>query len=70
MSRIRRIGGKNNIILPLNRFGYFDSFVDQISPNRKVSFKVTLESDDNVIFRSGADDGRFIVTRFFYGFQK
>ena len=36
----------------------------------EVSFKVTLESDDNVIFRSGADDGRFIVTRFFYGFQK
>ena len=66
----RRQKSENNIILPLNRFGYFDSFVDQISPNRKVSFKVTLESDDNVIFRSGADDGRFIVTRFFYGFQK
>lgn len=60
----QRQKSENNIILPLNRFGYFDSFVDQISPNGKVSFKVTLESDDSIIFRGGADDGRFIVTRF------
>ena len=58
-------GAKNNIILPLNRFGYFNSFRNQISPNGKVSFKITLESDDNVIFRdNGAAAGRYIITKF------
>lgn len=55
----------NNIHLPLNRFGYFQSFKDQISPNGKVSFEVRLESDDNVIFRANAANaGRYIITKF------
>ena len=58
-------GAKNNIILPLNRFGYFQSFRDQICPNEKVSFEIRLESDDNVLFRDGAADaGRYIITKF------
>lgn len=58
-------GATNNIILPLNRFGYFQSFRDQISPNGKVSFEIRLESDDNVIFRdNAAAAGRYIITKF------
>ena len=58
-------GATNNIILPLNRFGYFDSFRDQIAPNGKVSFDIKLESDNNVIFRdNGAGAGRYIITKF------
>ena len=55
----------NNIILPLNRFGFFQSFQDQMCPNGKVSFKIKLESDNNVIFRdNAAGAGRYIITKF------
>ena len=55
----------NNIILPLNRFGFFQSFLDQICPNGKVNFEIILESDNNVIFRdNAAGAGRFIITKF------
>ena len=58
-------GATNGIILPLNRFGYFQSFRDQISPNGKVSFEIRLENDNNVIFRdNAAGAGRYIITKF------
>ena len=58
-------GASNNIILPLNRFGFFQSFEEQICPNGKVTFDIELESDDNVIFRdNGAGAGRYIITKF------
>ena len=58
-------GAKNNIILPLNRFGFFQSFRNEICPNGKVSIEVKLESDANVLFRdAGAAAGRYIITKF------
>ena len=58
-------GATNGIILPLNRFGYFQSFRDQICPNGKVSFEIRLENDNNVIFRdNAAGAGRYIITKF------
>ena len=58
-------GATKNIILPLSRLNYFQSFEDQISPNEKVSFEITLEDDNNVIFRAAAaDPGRYIITKF------
>ena len=58
-------GATNNIILPLNRLGYFRSFWDQICPNGKVNFEIRLESDNNVLFRdNGAAAGRYIITKF------
>ena len=56
---------ENNIILPLNRFGFFQSFQDQIAPNGKVTFVIKLTSDDNVIFRdNAAGAGRYVITKF------
>ena len=58
-------GATNNIILPLNRLGFFQSFQDQIAPNGKVTFEIKLDSDDNVIFRdNAAGAGRYIITKF------
>ncbi|PFX20965.1 hypothetical protein AWC38_SpisGene14566 [Stylophora pistillata] len=58
-------GAENNIHLPLNRFGFFDSLEEQIPPNAKVDFDVTLEDDNEVLFRSNAAAaGRYIVTKF------
>ncbi|PFX14748.1 hypothetical protein AWC38_SpisGene21072 [Stylophora pistillata] len=58
-------GAKNNIHLPLNRFGFFESLEEQLAPNAKVTIEVTLEKDANVLFRTNAAGaGRYIVTKF------
>ncbi|PFX12016.1 hypothetical protein AWC38_SpisGene24094 [Stylophora pistillata] len=58
-------GTENNIRIPLNRFGFFKSLEEQIAPNGKVIFNITLEDDANVLFRpNAAAEGRFIATKF------
>ena len=58
-------GAENNIILPLNRYSFFKSFENEIAPNGKSTLDVSLESDNNVIFRAGAAAaGRYIITKF------
>lgn len=59
----------NNVILPLHRFYFFNSFFDQIAPNGEVSFDMNFESDANVLFTAaGLDVGRlffFLPKRIF-----
>lgn len=58
-------GATNNIHLPLNRFGFFESLEGQLAPNAKVNIYVRLEDDANVLFRANAAAaGRYIVTKF------
>ena len=58
-------GAENNIHLPLNRFGFFESLEERIPPNAKVNIEVRLEDDANVLFRANAAAaGRYIVTKF------
>ena len=53
-----------NVILPLHRFYFFNSFFDQIAPNGEVSFDMNFESDANVLFTAaGLDVGRFFFFR-------
>ena len=52
----------NNVILPLNRYGFFESFEHEISPSGKVELEFVLEDDDNIIFRDGSTEGRYVVT--------
>ncbi|KAL9954669.1 hypothetical protein ACROYT_G042234 [Oculina patagonica] len=54
---------ENNIVLPLNRYSFFNSFETEIAPNGKVTIDVNLESDNNIIFRAGGDPARFIISR-------
>ena len=54
---------ENNIMLSLNRYGFFNSFENQICPNGKVTLNITLESSNNLIYRDGGDAGRVIITR-------
>ena len=57
-------GATANITLPLNRYGFFESFKNEIAPNGKVTLKVLLESDNNIIFHSNAAaEGRYIITK-------
>ncbi|PFX32565.1 hypothetical protein AWC38_SpisGene2600 [Stylophora pistillata] len=62
--KLLNAGNSVNFILPLNRFGFFDSFEDKISANGKVTIVVRFESGDNVIFRSDATVGRYIIDKF------
>ena len=56
---------ENNIILPLNRYSFFKSFEKEIALNGKITLDVSLESDNNVIFRdNAAAAGRYIITKF------
>ena len=58
-------GSVVNIILPLNRYSFFRSFEREIAPNGKITLDITLESDNNVIFRANAAAaGRYIITKF------
>lgn len=52
------------LILPLNRYGFFESFREQIAPPGKVEINVEFEKDNEVLFRgNNIADGRYIVTK-------
>lgn len=54
----------NNAVLPLNRYGFFRFLNEKLIPNGKISIDVTLETDNNVIFRANeVDPRRYVVTR-------
>ena len=41
----------NNISIPLNLYSYFAAFKNNLHPNLKTNIKLTLENDDNIIFK-------------------
>ena len=54
----------NNISIPLNLYSYFAAFKNNLHPNLKVNIKLTLENDDNIIFRNaGAPESKVIITK-------
>ena len=65
---IRRalIGNSANIScdIPLNRYSFFESLEDKLLPNTKIELNIELESDGNLIWRTGGNDCRVILTRF------
>ena len=65
---IRRtlIGNSSTIScdIPLNRYSYFESLDDKLLPNTKIELNIELESDGNLIWRTGGNDCRVILTRF------
>ena len=44
----------NNISVPLNLYSYFGAFKNNLHPNLKTNIILTLENDDNIIFRNTA----------------
>ena len=54
----------NNISIPLNLYSYFAAFKNNLHPNLKTNIKLTLEKDDNIIFRhADAPDSKVILTK-------
>ena len=50
--------------IPLNRYSFFESLEDKLLPNTKIELNIELESDGNLIWRTGGNDCRVILTRF------
>ena len=50
--------------IPLNRYSFFESLEDKLLPNTKIELNIELESDGNLIWRTGGADCRVILTRF------
>ena len=54
----------NNISIPLNLYSYFTAFKNNLHPNLKTNIKLTLENDNNIIFRNNAaPDSKVIITK-------
>ena len=50
--------------IPLNRYSFFEALEDKLLPNTKIELNIELESDNNLIWRSGGNACRVILTRF------
>ena len=50
--------------IPLNRYYFFESLEDKLLPNTKIELNVELESDNNLIWRTGGAACRVVLTRF------
>ena len=54
----------NNISIPLNLYSYFAAFKNNLHPNLKTKIMLTLENDNNIIFKNaGAPDSKVILTK-------
>ena len=49
--------------IPLNRYSFFESLEDKLLPNTKIELNIELESDNNLIWRTGGNACRVILTR-------
>ena len=50
--------------IPLNRYSFFEALEDKLLPNTKIELNIELETDNNLIWRTGGEDCRVILTRF------
>ena len=54
----------NNISIPLNLYSYFAAFKNNLHPNLKTTILLTLENDNNIIFKhAGAPVSKVIITK-------
>ena len=49
--------------IPLNRYSFFEALEDKLLPNTKIELNIELESDNNLIWKTGGNDCRVILTR-------
>ena len=49
--------------IPLNRYSFFETLEDKLLPNTKIELNIEIESDNNLIWRTGGNACRVILTR-------
>ena len=53
-----------NTEIPLNRYSFFESLQDELIPNTKFEIEVELESDTNLVWRTGGANCRVVIKKF------
>ena len=62
--RLTDAEGIPNISIPLNLYSYFGAFKNNLHPNLKTTILLTLENDNNIIFRgANAPVSKVIITK-------
>ena len=49
--------------IPLNGYSFFEALEDKLLPNTKIEINFEIEKDDNLIWRSGGNRCRVVITR-------
>ena len=49
--------------IPLNRYSFFEALEDKLLPNTKIEINFEIEKDDNLIWRTGGNACRVIISR-------
>ena len=49
--------------IPLNRYSFFEKLEDKILPNTKIEINFEIEKDDNLIWRTGGNRCRVVISR-------
>ena len=59
-------GGEDvNVIIPLNRYSFFEELNDKMLVPMQLQFNIELNSDDELIHKANAaNDGRIVLNRF------
>ena len=54
-----------NVVIPLNRYNFFEELEDQMLPPMQLQFNINLQSDAELIYmNAGTDPGRVVINRF------
>ena len=53
-----------NAEIPLNRYGFFEKLHNELLPNTRIELKIKFESDANLIWRTGGNNCRIVITKF------
>ena len=53
-----------NAEIPLNRYSFFESLHGEILPNSGLDIQIELESDNDLVWRTGGADCRVVLTKF------
>ena len=49
--------------IPLNRYSFFEFLEDKLLPNTKIELNIEIETDNNLVWRTGGDPCRVVLTR-------
>ena len=57
-------GASANAEIPINRYGFFEALHNELLPNSRIELNITLEDDNNLVWRTGAADCRVVLSKF------
>ena len=65
-SKAKALLGTSDIVhceIPLNRYSFFEALEDKLLPNTKIEINFEIENDHNLIWRTGGNQCRVVITR-------